>query len=135
MARFPDRQLLLLRVQSKGILIREAEEGRLGVNHAEIGGWLFQQWKLNKGLVAAVACHHNPALADEHVKAAAIVHLGDIFARALMHGTGGDDQIPTVSQVAWAALGLKIGDLPALLRESDREFARAAVFLEFAQEE
>ena len=118
-------------VQSRQVLFREAEESILGVNHADVGGWLFGQWKLSKGLVRAVACHHNPVLADDHLKAASVVHLGDIFARALLQGSGGDDQIPAISKVAWDALGLKLQDLPALLRETDREVERAAVFLEF----
>ena len=120
-------------VEKRGILIREAEEARLGVNHAEIAGWVFKQWKLNKSLVSAVTCHHNPPLADEHLKAASIVHLGDIFARSLMFGSGGDDQIPPISQAAWAATGLRAEDLPTLLRETDREIERAGVFLEFVQ--
>ncbi len=118
-------------VKARGVLIREAEEARLGVNHAEVGGWLFEQWKLNKGLVRAVACHHNPVLADEHMKAASVVHLGDILARALQAGSGGDDQIPPIRQAAWDAVGLKPEGLPALLRETQQEIEKASVFLDF----
>ena len=118
-------------VAVRKVLFREAEEARLGINHADIAGWLFGQWKLSKGLVKAVACHHNPSLADDHLKSAAIVHLGDIFARTLMLGSGGDDQIPPISRVAWEALTLKAEDFPVLLRETRREMERSSVFLEF----
>lgn len=126
-----DYVAILEDVEKRGVLFREAEEARLGVDHAELGGWLFSQWKLSKALVRAVAHHHNPALADDHLKTASIVHLGDIFARALMVGSGGDDGIPVISKVAWDAVGLKAEDLPALLRETDKEIVRSSVFLDF----
>jgi len=120
-------------VKARGILIREAEEARLGINHADVGGWLFSEWKLNRGLVKAVACHHNPVLADEHMKAASIVHLADIFARALQVGSGGDDQIPPIRQAAWDAVGLKVEHMTDLLRETELEIVKASVFLDFVR--
>ena len=127
----PEYEKIRADVEGRKVLYREAEEIVLGVTHAEIGGWLFESWKLNKSLVKAVTFHHNPALADEHLKSASIVHLGDIFARSLMIGSGGDEQIPPISKAAWDALGLKIEMLPGLLRDARLEFDRASVFLDF----
>lgn len=117
-------------VQKRRVAIREAEEALLGVNHADIGGVLFDSWKLAPGIVQAVACHHMPGLAGEQIRAASVVHMGDILARALMVGSGGDDTIPTIDKAAWDNLGLQKEQLPRLLADVDAEIQRASVFME-----
>ncbi|NUN49571.1 MAG: HDOD domain-containing protein [Candidatus Brocadiae bacterium] len=104
-----------------------------GVTHAQIGGWLLEKWSLSRGLVDSVAHHHNPALAGENIKAAAVVHLGDILARALCIGSGGDRRMPPFSDAAWSALGIDPAAIPDILREGAEEAERAMVFLEFAR--
>lgn len=118
-------------VKNEDCLFLEAEREVLGVTHADIGGWLFQNWRLSKGLVQAVAHHHNPALADDAVKITSVIHLGDIVCRALQCGSGGDDRIPRVSPAAWEALGLTASQLEAIVRETDQEIEKAKVFLDF----
>ncbi|MBI4230326.1 MAG: HDOD domain-containing protein [Planctomycetes bacterium] len=118
-------------VEKKDCLFVEAEAEVLGVTHAEVAGWLFEQWKLSKGLVQAVACHHNPALSDEVQKITSVIHLGDIVCRALQIGSGGDRKIPACSPTAWEALGLTEGRIPEILRATEEEAERAMVFLDF----
>ncbi len=118
-------------VRQKDCLFLEAENEVLHVTHAEIGGWLFQHWRLSKGLVQAVAHHHNPALADEALQSTAVIHLGDIVCRSLQCGSGGDARIPRVSPVAWDALGLTATQLESILCETDQEIEKAKVFMDF----
>ncbi len=48
-----------LRVEKKGMLVYQAEEEVLGVNHAELGGWLLEKWALPTSLTAPIADHHD----------------------------------------------------------------------------
>lgn len=120
------------RVRAADITMLEAETEVLGVTHADVGGWLLERWSLSQGLVESVSHHHNPALAGANMKAAAIVHVGDILARALQFGSGGDRRMPPLSEEGWAALALSPDAFPSLLAEGADESERAMVFLEFA---
>lgn len=126
-----DFQKVLATVKRDDCLFLEAEKKVLAVTHAEIGGWLFQNWKLSKGLVQAVTYHHNPSLADDALKITSVIHLGDIVCRALQCGSGGDAKIPRVSPAAWDALGFTPPKLESILRETDQEIEKAKVFLDF----
>lgn len=45
----------------------EAEKLVLGIDHAQVGGWLVEQWSFPKIIVSAIQYHHTPFLApDEH---------------------------------------------------------------------
>ncbi|MBI2922139.1 MAG: HDOD domain-containing protein [Planctomycetes bacterium] len=128
-----DFHRILQKARETDGLLYEAEQEVLGVSHADLGGWLLERWNLSAGLVATVAHHHNPSLAGENLRAAAIVHFGDIVARALLIGSGGDRRIPPVSDAAWTALGLRTEAFPSLLAECWEESEKAMIFLEFAR--
>ena len=109
----------------------EAEEEVLGITHADIGASLFEMWHLSGGLVECTRFHHNPALANENMKHASIIHLADILVRTLRTGSGGDNRIPMVSESAWNELGLDSNRLPQLLEDVTEEAEKATVFLDF----
>jgi HD-like signal output (HDOD) protein len=112
-------------------LLAKAEQDILGVTHAEVGAWLFEKWNMSKGLIEAIRHHHNPALAGEHQRLAAIVHLADILVRAIRFGSGGDRKIPAISETAWQSLGLEPGQFDQLLTDTGEEIEKAMVFLDF----
>lgn len=124
---------ILHRVQSRDILMLTAEEEVLGVNHAELGGWLFERWNLSKGLVECITAHHNPAIAKELPEYAAVIHLSDIIARTMGIGNGGDRKVPPISPHAWDMLEIPVSKLESIVDEADEEIERAMVFLEFAR--
>jgi HD-like signal output (HDOD) protein len=119
--------------RTKNCLLARAEEEVLGVTHADVGAWLFEKWNMSKGLIEAIRFHHNPALAGDHQRLAAIVHLADILVRAIRFGSGGDAKIPAISETAWQALGLDGGQFERLLTDTGDEIDKAMVFLDFVQ--
>jgi HD-like signal output (HDOD) protein len=128
----PDKFVEVLNlVRARDILIVEAESQVLGATHADVGAWLFEKWNLSKGLVETTRCHHNPALAAENPKFAEIIHVSDIFVRAIRFGNGGDSKIPAISDAAWKSLGLQEGELDDLLTQTGLEIDRAMIFLDF----
>ena len=122
---------ILDRVAREDVTFLEAEGAELEFSHAEIGGLLMETWKLPEQLVAALRFHHSPSAApEEHRQITAVVHLADIFTRALLIGSGGDHKIPTVSGPAWEALKLSDSDLPGIFGEISAEVRKAGTFLE-----
>jgi putative nucleotidyltransferase with HDIG domain len=76
-------QPVLRQTGPSGLSFLEAEKAVLGVEHAEIGGRVLEEWNFPENLVSAVRHHHNPAQARPHEQLAAYVHLGNIIAYCL----------------------------------------------------
>jgi putative nucleotidyltransferase with HDIG domain len=81
-------QKLIQTVKTNKCSVIEAEKELLGVNHAEVGGTLLQQWRFSNDLVAAVRFHHDPFDARPYERLAALVHLGDLLAYCIGQGYG-----------------------------------------------
>ncbi len=126
-------QEALRMAKERPCLLVQAEAEVFGFTHADVGSLLFEKWNLSKGLVQTTRFHHNPGLAGDSLKLAAIVHVADILVRALRFGNGGDEKIPIVSDSAWAALALEESEFDALLRQTRAEIEKATVFLDFAK--
>jgi putative nucleotidyltransferase with HDIG domain len=74
-------------VEENQLSFLEAEEKVLGINHAELGGKITEQWNFPPNIVAAVRYHHTPALAQEDQEIVQLVYLCDVVA--MMTGIGG----------------------------------------------
>ena len=55
-------ELITRLVQEKQIPRIKAEREILGLDHAEVGGWLAKSWNLPGKLIEPIACHHDPRL-------------------------------------------------------------------------
>jgi putative nucleotidyltransferase with HDIG domain len=82
------RDWLMRETGPSGHSFLEAEKAILGVDHAEIGGRVLEQWKFPANLTAAVRFHHDPVKARPNEELASYVHLGDIIAHYLGHAEG-----------------------------------------------
>ena len=98
-----------------------AEREYLGLDHAEVGGWLAKSWNLPPKLVEPIACHHNPKDARQEKIATAIIHFSDILIRGLGYGHGDDIWVPPLSKSAWDLLGLSAEDLEEVLDEVEEK--------------
>ncbi len=65
----------------------EAEKEVLGIDHAELGGRITEQWRFPGNIVSAVRYHHVPLQADEDGEPIRMVYLCDLVA--MMTGIGG----------------------------------------------
>lgn len=117
------------RVRTESVLISSAEHDLLGCTHADIGRLLAERWNLPVKLVGVIAGHHTPAAAGPFALDASIVHLADIFTRALDLGSGGDDKVPPLDKAAWELLKLKTGAVDAIMAAMLTEFDDIRSFL------
>jgi putative nucleotidyltransferase with HDIG domain len=117
------------RVRAEGVLISSAEQDLLGCTHADIGRLLAERWNLPPKLVDVIARHHTPTAAGPFALEASVVHLADIFTRALDLGSGGDDRVPPLDMAAWELLKLKTGAVDAIMASMLTEFDDIRSFL------
>lgn len=102
-------------VKDRKITRLAAERELLGLDHAEVGGWLAKSWNLPSKLVEPIAFHHDPGNAKEEPLVSAIVHFSDILIRGLGYGHGPDIWVPALNPRAWELLQLKAADIDEIL--------------------
>ncbi len=108
-------------VEMKQISVREAELMVLGLDHAEVGGWLAKSWFLPKKLVEPIAHHHGPKKAEEETLACAILHFSDVVIRGLGYGHGADIWVPPLSKKAFEEMGIGADDFDEILDEIEEK--------------
>lgn len=116
-------------VKEKEILIKDAEQEVLGIDHAGVGGIVADKWNLHPALIKAIRFHHNPPRAHESMRMASIVHLADALCRAIDIGNGGDNKIPCINEESWKLSGFNKQIVKNLFAEMDKEVENAAAFL------
>lgn len=123
---FPNEFIEALKlVFEKNILLLEAEEEILGVNHMVIGNLLARSWALPPNLIEVLSFHHNPSQSKLEPELTSIVHLSDIICRGIGIGSGGDNSIPEIEDFAWKLLNFKVEMIEEWLPEVS-EIARLA---------
>lgn len=90
----------------KGILLLGAEREVMGLDHAAVGGWMMEKWRLPPSIVHMVSDHHLPGAASDQRELIAAIHLGDILARALGVGYGGDNRMPEIDPSLASGYGI-----------------------------
>jgi putative nucleotidyltransferase with HDIG domain len=127
---FPDDALgVLHRSRSGAACLYAVEKKELGCDHAAIGRFLLNRWRLPLALENTVAFHHVPTEAPDPVPAA-IVHLADILVNALGLGTSGERLVPPLDARAWETLELSAGALEAVVAQAANQLATLAFLLQ-----
>jgi HD-like signal output (HDOD) protein len=87
------------------LCISDAERECCGVDHATIGGWLAEHWKLPAGICQAIRMHHAPDQSlDEPL--VPLVHVAAVLSNALNLAPGAENRVSSISTPACEALGL-----------------------------
>jgi len=123
---------VLTYVEEKKVLMYEAERAVCGFSHAQIGRWIAAKWALPQEYVDVIFYHHQPGNAQKATQLTAIVHLGDIIARSLKIGSGGDDCIPPIDPSSLKILSLSEETIKKVIIELPAEFEKADLFAQMS---
>ena len=96
-------QALALHHQDELSLIA-AECSLFGYDHAEAGRALALFWNLPNTLIDAIAAHHEPDELGSEI--GNLIHVSEVLSHALDLGEQPDNQVPALSELACANLGL-----------------------------
>ena len=116
-------------ISRENLLMITAEIRVLGYSHTEIGKLLAEKWNLPSKLVQIIAHHHQPNDAGSFAMEAAIVHLADIFCRALNMGSGGDNKIPPLDRLAWECLKIQTNAIEGIMETMHDEYGDIRSFI------
>ncbi|MDP8208678.1 MAG: HDOD domain-containing protein [Candidatus Electryonea clarkiae] len=103
---FLDEFVECLRLSAEeNIPLHEAEVRILGVDHAEIGAWLAEQWGLPLFLNNIIKYHHNVEAATSNKSEVALINISNSFCKTTDYGFGGDNvQVSIKDNPAWDIL-------------------------------
>ena len=73
-------------VEREKASFEEAERTVLGVDHAEVGAMIAENWRFPPLIIEVIRWHHNPEKAEKALPALDVVHVAD--ALCLMQGIG-----------------------------------------------
>ncbi len=92
---FPKTYMNVLGRFKEGVPLLDAEKEVLEFDHAEIGHWLAEKWKLPNTVLDTIQYHHNPSGAKRHHKRIALIHIADYITTGnIMSPTETDPQYP-----------------------------------------
>lgn len=124
--------------REKNIPLVEAERSTMGVTHTEVGRWVAESWNLPPDLTEAIEWHHQPLRAQRNPVLVALVHVGDLLAKAKDIGFSGDrSMISLTDDEGWKILEReqpRIGDLDLvrMTHELDTDIERAREFMKLS---
>jgi HD-like signal output (HDOD) protein len=127
---FPDDALGIMRAAAAAPTCLYMEEKRqLGCDHAYIGQYLLNQWRLPLSLENAVGFHHQPSEAPDPLSVV-LVHLADMMTNALGFGTSGEHLVPPLDTKAWDLLGLHHSRFELVVQQAVHQIAHLEFLLQ-----
>jgi len=127
--RYPEQYDAVLRECERvdGDLL-ETERAMLGVDHVLAGRALAEHWQFSDTLRQAIAFYGQPEMPGAGFLAT-IVHVAKAVAHALDLAGYANEVVPTVSSVAWTALGLSEEAWLQVFRETELQFEEMTAIL------
>jgi putative nucleotidyltransferase with HDIG domain len=105
-----------------------AERAVLGVDHVDAGIALAEHWNFSDTMRQAIAWHHAPETLGAGFLAA-IVHVANAVVHALDLAGEEQELVPTLSSVAWDAMGLNEEAYLDLFRETEQQLEEMSAIL------
>jgi putative nucleotidyltransferase with HDIG domain len=81
------------------------ERERFGVDHAEIGAWLAEHWKLPTSLISGIRHHHDAGTESDELLVP-LLHVAEVLSNALDLGGRAENRVTRISSTACSRLGI-----------------------------
>jgi len=126
-----DPQRICFLAYEERITFEQAEQQIIGIDHAEVGACLAENWNLPVSIVGAVRWHHQPEVPVLDPLIVNLVHIAD--ALCLMAGVGAslDSLSYRPSSHSLARLGLQLKPLDEILYEVLHELLKVRTLFKF----
>ncbi|MGQ9646108.1 MAG: HDOD domain-containing protein [Thermodesulfobacteriota bacterium] len=118
------------RVSAKDLTFAQAEKEVLGIDHAELGGRILEQWGFPAVMVSAVRYHHTPFAGVGDGEMVRLVCLCDLIAMMSGRGGGADESFDHTQDELMRHFQLKEEDIQQLMAELDDRFKAMSDLLE-----
>jgi putative nucleotidyltransferase with HDIG domain len=121
--------------QEHEISFADAEKEIMGVNHADIGGQVMNNWKIPARIMVAVKYHHTVLeergnTEDARDPIVDIVRLSDIMCKREKIGYTGDSLLPQITEDLYLRLNTSKEAIDLLIESTRDEIEKAGIFIE-----
>ena len=114
------------------VSLYQTELDIIGADHAQIGAWLGQRWKLPEYLLESIRWHHEPENAgDEKRELVMLCHAANYLSNMTDIGCSGDIDNPPFFKSVWSYLGIEQNDIANLLDKVQEETQSSEILLSF----
>lgn len=118
--------LLLVLDSADELAVHQAEQLTMGLDHAQVGAKLAQQWNLPAMLVECIAFHHDIHAAKKYPREVALVHIANLLAQMAEVNSFNLADVAPVDPEAWEITGLAAADVvDETIRVTRAEIAEA----------
>jgi putative nucleotidyltransferase with HDIG domain len=121
-------ELVLRETEQSGYSLLEAEKTILGVDHAELGGRILEDWNFPESLVRAVRFHHQPLLATPYEHLASSIYTANMIAHLAGHGHGHQAFAVRADRAPAEFLGIGSRDVENLILETELALTETKLF-------
>lgn len=109
-----------------------AEKKTIGMDHAEIGQWLAERWKLAPEHAAVIRYHHNPEAVDPEARELVMLcHCANYICNLESLGNGGDTDAPAFREAVWGQLGMALSDVGDVVDAIGEEAKKSEILMAF----
>lgn len=129
-----ERYGVLLGWSSDEIALHDIEEPLLGTNHAAVGAWLVDQWKLSSFMADAVLFHHKPANEIVHADSLSqIVWSAHLIADSYAKTGQPPDEDDVGLSLIKSILNISLADTAIIMQLSSDRVAMLAAALDIGE--
>lgn len=127
-------------IESERVSSVDAEHRTIGADHAEIGAWMAESWSIPDSIGESIRYHHQPGLAPRNQPLAAVIHLANVFTKAISCGDCRASLNEVLAQdPAWEILAQENSELVSMdvvgfVEELEENIERAKDFIRMANE-
>ena len=89
------------------ISLEDVEREIFGVDHATIGAWLAESWRLPTNIIEAIRYHHQPDLCIDQILVP-VIHIAEVLSNALDLTMREENRVTDISADALEAIELRL---------------------------
>lgn len=108
----------------------EVEQELFGFTHAEIGGFLGQQWKIPQKLIDAISHHHNPGEINKESAFACVVNIANWLAKKTFYEGEDTNKVGQADPAILKFIGITEGHIEGLQEMLREEYAHSETFMQ-----
>jgi len=107
----------------------QAEQEVFGIDHAEIGGFLAESWKLPENLANCIRHHHKPDVEIDDGRMRDSVFAANQIVHSIAFGNSGNKFMPAFPSSISKRFGLDLPELMESLGDLNSEMEKARAFI------
>jgi hypothetical protein len=117
-------------VQEQGFSFREAEKKIIGVDHAELGGYVAKMWQFSPKMITIISNHHMDMETSNKDMETAVVYLADTICMMMGIGGGVDGLSYRFHQDVMGLLEISDVDVQEIIAGFAMNYSKVEGFLE-----